>query len=236
MVSVSHLQESADTVTKAITDAGHEGIGHVADVTQSDQCAALVNKVMDVYGRCDVLINAGVHNANPNGFEKITEEYWKNAIDVNLHAHFQLVHQFLPVFERQFEEDGSGGNIIHFTTIAGTVGLGVGKQRHPYAAGKAAAAVFTKRIGTEYAKKNIRGNVIQIGYISGPLVNRAVASAGADIEKVTASRDAYVPRGKQGTPEDVAKVAAFLASDDAHFINGSDIFADGGTSGCTYGP
>ena len=149
---------------------------------------------------------------------------------------YQLVHQFLPVFERQFEEDGSGGNIIHFTTIAGTVGLGIGKQRHAYATGKAGAAVFTKRIGTEYAKKNIRGNVVQIGYISGPLVNRAVATAGADIGAVTATRDSYVPRGVQGTPEDVAKVAAFLACDDSQFINGADIFADGGTSGCTYGP
>ena len=100
---------------------------------------------------------------------------------------FQLVHQFLP----HFEERGAG-NIIHFTTVAGSVGLGVGKQRHAYAAGKAGAAVFTKRIGVEYAKKGIRGNVIQIGYISGPLVNRAVAQGGADIGAVTATRDAYV--------------------------------------------
>ena len=52
--------------------------------------------------------------------------------------------------------------------------------------------MFTKRIGVEYAKKGIRGNVIQIGYISGPLVNRAVAQGGADIGAVTATRDAYV--------------------------------------------
>ena len=79
------------------------------------------------------------------------------------------LQKVLPIFEEQ-----GGGNILHFTTIAGSVGLGIGKQRHPYAAGKAAAAVLTKRVGAEYAPKNIRANVVEIGYCSGPLVNRAV--------------------------------------------------------------
>ena len=162
----------------------------------------------------------------------MTEEYWKSAIDINLHAHFQLIHQVLPVFTSQ----ESGGVLLHFSTIAGEVGLGMGKQRHSYAAGKSGAAVLTKRIGVEYATQNVRGNVVQIGYINGPLVNRAVAAAEGDINKVTETRDAYVPRGKQGQPADVANVAAFLCSDQASFINGSDIFVDGGTSGCTYGP
>jgi 3-oxoacyl-[acyl-carrier protein] reductase len=63
-----------------------------------------------------------------------------------------------------------------------------------------------------------------------------VAAVGADIEKVTAKRDSYVPRGRQGTPADVAYLAAFLCSDEANLLNGSDFFVDGGTSGCTYGP
>ena len=191
----------------------------------------LLERVKAEYGGADILINAGVHNAMPNGFKKVTEEYWKDAIDVNLHAQFQLIHQFVP----HFEERGSGC-IVHFTTVAGSVGLGLGKQRHPYAAGKAAAAVLTKRIGVEYAQKGIRSNVIQIGYVSGPLVNRAVAAGGADLSAVTATRDSYVPRGRQGQPEEIANVAAFLCSEEASFINASDIFADGGSAGCTYGP
>ena len=78
--------------------------------------------------------------------------------------------------------------------------------------------------------------MIQIGYVSGPLVNRAVAQGGADIDAVTAQRDSYVPRQKQGTPEEIANVAVFLSSDESAFINASDIFVDGGGSGCTYGP
>ena len=231
VVSVSNAALNAETVTAAVRAEGGEGLAHTADVTKADEVAALLARARAEYGKVDILINAGVHNAMPNGFKKVTEEYWKAAIDVNLHAQFQLVHQFLP----HFEETG-GGTILHFTTIAGSVGLGLGKQRHPYAAGKAAAAVFTKRIGVEYAKAGVRANVIQIGYVDGPLVNRAVAAGGADIAAVTATRDSYTPRGRQGTPLEVANVAAFLCSDEAAFVNASDVFVDGGSSGCTYGP
>ena len=114
-------------------------------------------------------------------------------------------------------------------------------QRHAYAAGKSGAAVLTKRVGVEHAKQGIRGNVIGIGYVTGPLVNRAVSQAiagGANttLEKVTAVRDSYVPRGKQILPEEVAQTAAFLASDASSAINATEIYADGGSSGCTYGP
>ena len=83
--------------------------------------------------------------------------------------------------------------------------------------------------------------MIGIGYVTGPLVNRAVAQAiagGANttIEKVTAVRDSYVPRGSQILPEEVAHTAAFLASDLSSAINGTEIYADGGSSGCTFGP
>jgi NAD(P)-dependent dehydrogenase (short-subunit alcohol dehydrogenase family) len=231
VVSVSNAEVNCQTITDIINKEGNTGLAHTADVCNAAEAKGVLDRTIAEFGHCDGMINAGVHNAMPNGFGKMTEDYWKMAIDINLHAHFQLVHNFLP----HFEERGTG-NIIHFTTIAGSVGLGIGKQRHSYAAGKAAAAVFTKRIGVEYAKKGIRGNVIQIGYVSGPLVNRAVAQGGADINAVTATRDSYVPRGKQGTPEEIANVAAFLSSDASRFVNATDIFVDGGGSGCTYGP
>jgi 3-oxoacyl-[acyl-carrier protein] reductase len=232
VISVSNVEENAQTITEAIKAEGLPAIAHVCDVTKTEGVQALVNRVKDEFGQIDIMINAGVHNAMPNGFHKMTEDYWRSAIDINLHAHFLLIHGVLPTFVEQ----ESGGCLLHYSTIAGEVGLGLGKQRHSYAAGKSGAAVLTKRIGIEYAKEGVRGNVIQIGYINGPLVNRAVAAGGADIEMVTARRDSYVPRGKQGTPADVANMAAFLCSDEASLLNGSDFFVDGGTAGCTYGP
>ncbi len=232
VISVSNIEENAHTITEAIKAEGHVGMAHVCDVTKTENIGALVQRVKDEFGQIDIMINAGVHNAMPNGFKKVTEDYWRSAIDINLHAHFQLIYSVLPTFVEQ----PTGGCILHFSTIAGEVGLGLGKQRHAYAAGKSGAAVLTKRIGIEYAKEGVRGNVLQIGYINGPLVNRAVAAGGADIEKVTAVRDSYVPRGKQGTPADVANMAAFLCSEEAALLNGSDFYVDGGTAGCTYGP
>lgn len=238
VVSVSNEALNCETVTKAIEAEGNlnNGIGFTADCTKKSDVEALVKACVDKYGKVDVVINAGIHSALPMGFAKMTDEAWARGIDLNLNAHFELIHKFMPVFLEQ-----KSGNFIHFTTIASSVGLGIGPQRHAYAAGKSAAATLTKRIGVEHAKQGIRGNVIGIGYVDGPLVNRAVAQAIAGgakttIEKVTAARDAYVPRGTQIQPEEIALTAAFLASDASSAINGTELYADGGSSGCTYGP
>jgi NAD(P)-dependent dehydrogenase (short-subunit alcohol dehydrogenase family) len=153
-------------------------------------------------------------------------------MNLNLNAQYSLINTFLP----QMTSQENGGNFVFVSTIAATVGLGLGKQRHGYAAGKAGAATLTRRIGIEYAKEGIRGNVIEAGYIMSPLVTRAVEQAGADVGSVEAGRDAYTPRGKQGVPMDVAYASLYLASDEANFINGVKIPVDGGTSSCTYGP
>lgn len=236
VVSVSNVDLNCQTVTKAIEAEGNSGMAFTADCTKMGDVDKLVKAVMAEHGKVDVLINAGIHSALPMGFGKMTEEAWKVGIDLNLNAHFNLIHGFMPIFLEQ-----QSGNIIHFTTIASSVGLGLGNQRHAYAAGKSGAATLTKRIGVEHAKQGIRGNVMGIGYVTGPLVNRAVAQAikgGANttIEKVTAVRDSYVPRGSQILPEEVAHAAAFLASDASSAINGTEIYCDGGSSGCTYGP
>merc|ERR1712048_1240136 len=125
---------------------------------------------------------------------------------------------------------GGKGNILHYTTFGSHVALGMGNQRHGYFAGKGGAAILTKRIGIENAKQGIRANVVSIGYTTGPLVNRAVAKVGASIEAVTATRDGNVPRQKQITPEEIANVAAFLASDASSSINATEVFADGGNN------
>jgi NAD(P)-dependent dehydrogenase (short-subunit alcohol dehydrogenase family) len=231
VVSVSHQKINADTVTAAIKAEGGEAMGYVADATDYDQCTALLNDVVAEYGKVDILINAGIHDALPNGFKKMTREKWESCMNVNCNAHFNLIHNFLPHFQEQ-----GHGNIQHFTTFGSFLALGMGVQRHGYFAGKAAAAVLTRRIGIENASKNIRANVVSIGYATGPLVNRAVANAGADIAKVDAARAANVPRQEQIYPIEIARTSAFLASDASSGINAAEVFADGGNHNCTYGP
>eukprot|EP00927_Polykrikos_kofoidii_P055499 TRINITY_DN49745_c0_g1_i1.p1 TRINITY_DN49745_c0_g1~~TRINITY_DN49745_c0_g1_i1.p1 ORF type:complete len:334 (+),score=52.52 TRINITY_DN49745_c0_g1_i1:54-1004(+) len=231
VVSVSDVPENCETVTAAVEHEGNIGMSHVSDCTNIADCKQLLDAVLLRYGKVDVLINAGIHCALPMGFAKMTPEKWDNGIAVNLNAHFNLIHTFLPTFQAQRR-----GNIIHFSTFGGNVALGLGNQRHSYFAGKAAAAVLTRRIGVENAKNGIRGNVVSIGYTVGPLIHRAMAKVGADVSKRMAIRDAYVPRGRQLVPEEVANVAAFLASDASSGMNAAEVFVDGGNHTCTYGP
>lgn len=222
VVNVAHVAENCDTITEVIKAEGGTAMSYTADCRKYDQVEGLREAVLAEYGKVDCLINAGIHDALPNGFKKMTLEKWESNMDLNLNAHFHLIHAFLPVFQEQ-----GSGNIQHFTTFGSAVALGMGVQRHGYFAGKAAAAVLTRRIGIENAAKNIRANVISIGYATGPLVNRAVANAGADIEAVDAARAKNVPRQTQILPEEIAKVSAFLASDASSGINAAEVFADG---------
>lgn len=231
VISISNVAENCDTVTAAIKAEGGIGSSYVADCTKYEEVTALCNSVVSEYGKVDVLINAGIHTALPQGFAKMDLDKWKLNMDLNLNAHFHLIHAFLP----QLQEQGSG-SILHYTTFGSAVALGMGNQRHGYFAGKGAAAILTRRIGIENAKKGLRANVVSIGYATGPLVNRAVAKVKASLDDVTAVRDANVPRGKQITPEEVANTAAFLASDASSGINGAEVFVDGGNHAATYGP
>lgn len=226
MTSTSHTLRR-----RSLTLYLSQGSSFVADCTQYDQVEALREAVIQKYGRVDVVINAGIHDATPQGFGKMTLEKWRGNMSLNLDAHFHLIHAFLPTFQAQ-----GSGNFMHYTTFGSTVALGMGKQRHGYFAGKGAAAILTKRIGIENAKAGIRANVLSIGYAEGPLVTRAVANAGADMAAVDAQRDANVPRGKQITTEEVGNLALFLASDASSAINATEVYADGGNHCTTYGP
>tara|TARA_B110001452_G_scaffold89650_1_gene73590 strand:- start:1652 stop:2563 length:912 start_codon:yes stop_codon:yes gene_type:complete len=237
VISVSR-SDNCEHVTRAVEAEGtlRGGMSLRADCTTSSGVQKLADTVMAKYGRVDTIINAGIHSALPMGWGKMTEEKWMEAIDMNLHSQFHLIHKFVPILEKQRE-----GNFLYITTIASSMGLGNGVQRHAYAAGKSAAATLTRRIGLEYSTKGVRGNVLAVGYTSGPLVDRAVAKVIAagkktSIDEVTQKRDSYVPRQRQTTPEEIANVAAFMVSDAASSLNAAEIFADGGTHNCAAGP
>lgn len=217
-----------------------------ADCTSYSDVETLVATTAATFPKgVDSVIQAGVYDAQPNGFSKLSPERWHQSIDVNLHAQYNLIHLFLPQLLSAADRQDGGSSVLFVSTIAASVGLGLGPQRHGYAAGKAAAGTLTQRIGIEYASRGLRGNVIEAGYIASPLVQRAVNAATGDadansstaiMEAVTAKRDGYVPRGTQGKPIDVAYACAWLASDEAAFINGVTLPVDGGTSSLTYGP
>ena len=176
---------------------GGRALGVAADCTSIDDVQRILSSTIDEFGPVDSLINAGFYDAQPNGFVKMDPERWQKSINLNLNAHYNLIHIFLP--SMSISSGGNGGTILFVSTIAASHGLGIGLQRHGYAAGKSAASTLTRRIGVEYARDGIRGNVIEVGYIASPLLKRAVdAVPELDLEEVTAKRGSHVPGGVQG--------------------------------------
>ena len=181
-------------------------------VADYDACAAGIAQVEADHGPIDVLVNnAGITRDAP--FHKMTRDQWKEVMDTNLSGVFNMTHPLWNgMRERKF------GRIVNISSINGQKGQ-FGQAN--YSAAKAGDIGFTKALAQEGARAGITVNVICPGYIATEMVM-------AVPEKVRESIIATIPVGRLGSPEDIARCVVFLASDDAGFITGSTITANGG--------
>lgn len=181
-------------------------------VADYDACAAGIAQVEADLGPIDVLVNnAGITRDAP--FHKMTREQWAQVIDTNLSGVFNMTHPVWPgMRERKF------GRIVTISSINGQKGQ-FGQVN--YAASKAGDLGITKSLAQEGARFGITANAICPGYIATDMVM-------AVPEKVRDAIIAQIPTGRLGEPEEIARCVVFLASDDAGFINGSTITANGG--------
>ena len=182
------------------------------NVADYDECAAGISKVEAELGPVDILVNnAGITRDAP--FHKMTKEQWSQVIDTNLTGVFNMTHPVWPgMRERKF------GRIITISSINGQKGQ---FAQVNYAASKAGDLGITKSLAQEGARYGITANAICPGYIATEMVM-------AVPEKVRDGIVAQIPTGRLGEPEEIARCVLFLASDDAAFINGSTITANGG--------
>ena len=182
------------------------------NVADYDACAAGIGKVEADLGPIDVLVNnAGITRDAP--FHKMTKEQWSQVIDTNLTGVFNMTRPVWPgMRERKF------GRIITISSINGQKGQ---FAQVNYAASKAGDLGITKSLAQEGARYGITANAICPGYIATDMVM-------AVPEKVRDGIIAQIPTGRLGEPEEIARCVVFLASDDAAFINGSTITANGG--------
>lgn len=182
-------------------------------VADYDACAAGIKQVEADLGPVSVLVNnAGI--TRDAMFHKMTPQQWKEVIDTNLSGAFNMTHPlWAGMRERQF------GRVITISSINGQKGQ-AGQVN--YSASKAGDIGFTKALAQEGARAGITVNVICPGYIGTDMVK-------AIDEKVLAERIIpQIPVGRLGEPEEIARCVVFLASDDAGFITGSTISANGG--------
>ncbi len=181
-------------------------------VAEYEACVAGIKQVEEEVGPIDVLVNnAGITRDAP--FHKMTPQQWKDVIDTNLSGVFNMTH---PVWngmrERKF------GRIITISSVNGQKGQ---FAQANYSASKAGDIGFTRALAQEGARAGITVNVVAPGYIATDMVM-------AVPEKVRESIIAQIPVGRLGEADEIARCVAFLASDDAGFITGSTISANGG--------
>ncbi|MDR6263698.1 beta-ketoacyl-ACP reductase [Roseobacter sp. N2S] len=181
-------------------------------VADYDGCVEGIAKVEAELGPIDVLVNnAGITRDAP--FHKMTREQWSDVMDTNLSGVFNMTHPLWNgMRERKF------GRIINISSINGQKGQ---FAQVNYSAAKAGDIGFTKALAQEGARAGITVNVICPGYVATDMVM-------AVPEKVRDSIIATIPVGRLGEPEDIARCVAFLASDEAGFVTGSTMTANGG--------
>lgn len=217
------INMSAANETKAIINQeGGECIAHKADVSNSAEVEAFVNRCIDVYGRIDILHN-NVGVGALGGPVDLKEEDWDRVYAVNIRGVFLTCKYVLPHMEAQ-----GGGAIVNISSMASIRDNGTGYIA--YSSSKAALNQLTQGVAIQYAKKNIRVNCIIPGYIDTPMTHSLVDFYGGDLETMRAIRRSKVPLGILGDGFDTAHAALFLASDEAKFITGVQLIVDGGQS------
>ncbi|WP_376876867.1 beta-ketoacyl-ACP reductase [Albirhodobacter sp. R86504] len=181
-------------------------------VADYDACVAGIAQVEADLGPIDILVNnAGITRDAP--FHKMTRDQWKEVIDTNLSGVFNMTHPLWSgMRERKF------GRIINISSINGQKGQ---FAQANYSAAKAGDLGFTKALAQEGARAGITVNAVCPGYIATEMVM-------AVPEKVRESIIGQIPVGRLGEPEEIARCVVFLASDDAGFVTGSTITANGG--------
>ena len=199
-------------VVDAITTAGGQALPYQADVTDAEAVNAMFKDVHKRYGRIDILINnAGV--TRDNVIMLMKEEDWDEVIDTNLKSAWNCSKAASRIMLKQ-----RSGRIINITSVAGISG-NAGQSN--YSASKAGLIGLTKSLAKELGPRSVTVNAIAPGFIPTDLTNDIIAQLQDRIIEHTAL-------GRLGTPEDVAALAVFLASDDASFITGQVIAIDGG--------
>ncbi len=213
IVAVCDLNhEAVSSVVAACREAGADAIGFTLDVANRDAVDDMVADVMERYRKIDVLVNnAGI--TRDARLQKMTLKQFDDVIDVNLRGVF---HASQAVVDKMIEQ--GSGVILNASSVVGIYG-NFGQTN--YAAAKFGVIGFTKTWSRELGPKGIRVNAVAPGFIDTPILSTIP-------DDVLAKMREQVPLGRLGKPEEVANLYAFLASDEASYINGAVIEVSGG--------
>ena len=210
---------NAATLRSAAEEIGRSAIAIQSDIADIAQIRSLMDEVQRRHGRIDVLfVNAGIGGFIP--IEKVTERDWEEIIGVNLKGVFFTVQQALPMMK-------AGGSIVITSSIGGRMGI---PTNSVYAASKAGVRALGRNFAAELVGRGIRVNVVSPGCVETPIINRTPGLPPEAIPALRAEMINNTPMHRLGDPDEIARAALFLASDEASFITGIDMLVDGGAA------
>lgn len=212
VVNYAGNKEKAQTVVAEIKELGQEAIAVQCDVSNSDRVIEMFKNVIEQFGKIDILVNnAGV--TSDNLLMRMKEDEWDRVIDTNLKGVFLCTKAVTRTMMKQ-----RNGRIINVASVVGVIG-NAGQAN--YVAAKAGVIGLTKTTARELAPRNITVNAVAPGFITTDMTEQLS-------QEMVSSLLGQIPLSRLGEPKDIAKVVAFLASDDSAYMTGQTLCIDGG--------
>ncbi len=206
------IDENAEATVKEIEAFGVKAKGYASNAADFADTERVVSEVMKDFGRIDILVNnAGI--TRDGLMMRMTEQQWDMVINVNLKSAFNFIHAITPIMMKQ-----KTGSIINMASVVGVSG---NAGQCNYSASKAGMIGLAKSIAKELGSRGVRANAIAPGFIITDMTNQLT-------EEVRNEWAKQIPLRRGGTPEDVANVATFLASDLSSYVTGQVIHCCGG--------
>lgn len=209
--------DPVEDVVEAITAKGGKAVAYVADIAEIEGARRCVEIAVTNYGQLDILINNAGGFLTTSEIDKYPIDTFDETVTKNIRSVFLMTRFAVPELQK------TGGNIISTGSEAGTLGL---PQNTPYGGIKGWIHAFTKGVAVEQAKHGIRANCVCPGPIDTSWTHKESGPIDTNTER---NMVAATPMGRRGTPEEIANVFAFLASDMASYVTGALWAVDGGT-------
>jgi len=211
------MEAGALATVEAVRAAGGEAVVAITDVSQADEVEAMVRTAVDTFGGLHVLYNnAGIFPADDGGATETPEATWDRVMDVNLKGVWFGCRFGIPAML-----ESGGGSIVNVASFVAL--MGAATAQIAYTSSKGGVLAMTREIAVEYARRGIRANALCPGPIDTPLLAELLSDPARRERRLV-----HIPMGRLGRPEELAKAALFLASDDSPFMTGAALVVDGG--------